>query len=475
MRTTRQPIDYMTKDYEGFRQMMIDLIPTHTPEWTDHSQSDMGIVLLELLANGLDILSYYQDKAVNESFLPTAKTRRAVINLCRLLGYELRTQLPARHEIVVTKSDEFLNTPVTIPRGTKVSTDPDSGSPVVFETETELIITAGQSSGTVIASHGVTVDSDVVGSGDNTANQKFALTYQDVIKDSLVVTTVESGVSRQWSIVDDFLNSNSSDRHFTAYMDEFGRTTIEFGNGISGRKIPSPSPVIGNYRVGGGIIGNVGKNTINKFIDTEITGVSSITNPNDPIVYGVDKEDIESAKIVAPRSYRTLGRAVTKMDFEDIASSYPGVGKSKCVETFNANGDLNIYISTPNYSLPSPELKSGLLSKLQEVKLIHDNPIILNATYKTVNFTVDVTVFPNFLNSDVQARAEDTIRNVLRYDMVDFGETIILAYLVKELMMLPGVKNATITSPTADVTTLPNEVFKLGTLTVNVTGGESYA
>lgn len=49
-------VDYITKDYEGFRKLMIDLIPSKTPEWTDTSQSDFGIVILELLAHGLDVL-----------------------------------------------------------------------------------------------------------------------------------------------------------------------------------------------------------------------------------------------------------------------------------------------------------------------------------------------------------------------------------------------------------------------------------
>jgi hypothetical protein len=95
MKKTVRPIDFVTKDYEGFRQLMVDLIPQYTKEWTDTSESDFGIVLIELLANGLDILSYYQDKAFNESFLDTARTRKAVISLCRLLGYELAPQIPA--------------------------------------------------------------------------------------------------------------------------------------------------------------------------------------------------------------------------------------------------------------------------------------------------------------------------------------------------------------------------------------------
>ena len=46
----RPVIDYLTKDYEGFRQAMLGQIPLLLPNWTDRSESDFGIVLIELFA-----------------------------------------------------------------------------------------------------------------------------------------------------------------------------------------------------------------------------------------------------------------------------------------------------------------------------------------------------------------------------------------------------------------------------------------
>src|SRR3712207_2066094 len=107
--TKRQmlPIDYVTKDYEGFRQLMLEQIPVIAPDWTDTSEGDFGIALMELLCYGLDILSFYQDKAVNESFLPTAKTRKAVINISKLLGYQLKHQQPSKFKLIFKKLDEY--------------------------------------------------------------------------------------------------------------------------------------------------------------------------------------------------------------------------------------------------------------------------------------------------------------------------------------------------------------------------------
>ena len=92
----RQPIiDYVTKDYEGFRQGMLNQIPLLLPEWTDRSESDFGVVLIELFAYVADILSYYQDRVANEAYLSTATQRRSVVELLRLVDYRIDPGLSA--------------------------------------------------------------------------------------------------------------------------------------------------------------------------------------------------------------------------------------------------------------------------------------------------------------------------------------------------------------------------------------------
>src|SRR5437764_10336895 len=94
-RENRQVIDYLARDYNSFRQALVNLIPAKLPEWTDRSEADFGIVLLELTAYIADILSYYQDRIANEAFLSTAQERRSVIQHLRLIGYELAGAAPA--------------------------------------------------------------------------------------------------------------------------------------------------------------------------------------------------------------------------------------------------------------------------------------------------------------------------------------------------------------------------------------------
>lgn len=97
IQTGKRPIiDYVTKDYEGFRASMLALIPQLLPSWSDRSESDFGVVLIELFAYVADILSYYQDRVANEAYLATATQRRSVAELLRLIDYQIDPGLSAR-------------------------------------------------------------------------------------------------------------------------------------------------------------------------------------------------------------------------------------------------------------------------------------------------------------------------------------------------------------------------------------------
>jgi uncharacterized phage protein gp47/JayE len=142
----RQPIiDYVTKDYAGFRQGMIDLIPSLLPRWTDRSENDFGIVLIELFAYVADILSYYQDRAANEAFLRTATQRRSVIELLRLIGYQVDPGLSATTVLHLDLAANVELTAANLPYRVKTAGTP--GQPdVTFEITHPVSLKAKNSS-----------------------------------------------------------------------------------------------------------------------------------------------------------------------------------------------------------------------------------------------------------------------------------------------------------------------------------------
>lgn len=82
-------LDYLAKDYQSFRRLMLDLIPARNPDWVERLPADTGIALVELFAYVGDYLSYYQDSAGTEGFLDTCLHRASAARHSRLIDYRM--------------------------------------------------------------------------------------------------------------------------------------------------------------------------------------------------------------------------------------------------------------------------------------------------------------------------------------------------------------------------------------------------
>ena len=80
-------IDYLAKDYDTFRALMLDRLSLVAPDWTERTPADAGIALVELLAYIGDELSYRQDAVGTEAYLGTARRRTSLRRHARLVDY----------------------------------------------------------------------------------------------------------------------------------------------------------------------------------------------------------------------------------------------------------------------------------------------------------------------------------------------------------------------------------------------------
>jgi hypothetical protein len=94
--SARPDIDYLAKDYTGFRRMMLDRLNLLAPGWKERSAADVGVAIVELLAYAADNLSYRQDAIANEAYLATAHKRVSVRRHARLVDYILHEGCNAR-------------------------------------------------------------------------------------------------------------------------------------------------------------------------------------------------------------------------------------------------------------------------------------------------------------------------------------------------------------------------------------------
>ncbi|GAA2753170.1 baseplate J/gp47 family protein [Kitasatospora cinereorecta] len=79
--------DYRTRDWEGFRRLMLDRMSVLVPGFREDDPVDLTTTIVEALAYRADQQSYTLDWVGTEAFLDTARTRASVTRHARLLDY----------------------------------------------------------------------------------------------------------------------------------------------------------------------------------------------------------------------------------------------------------------------------------------------------------------------------------------------------------------------------------------------------
>lgn len=478
-------IDYTSRDYEAFKQDMISALQRRMPEYTDTSETDAGIVILECLADGLDILSLYLDVVANDMTLATTQDRHLATVEARQLGYIARNQTASEFDQVFVLS-VTLNEDTLIPKGTVVFTpETNNSESIYFETMSNLVIPAGMLGDekdrdgnyiyTVKVAQGETIEEDLVGTSDGTAYQKFLLNYTDVIMDSLVVEVDEGDGFQEWKQVDSFLEYNSHDLIYVATLDEFGRCFIEFGNGTNGR-IPTPNlnGIVCTYRIGGGTVGNVNANTITQ-IDDSIAFLDSTFNPSTASLLAQDAEDIETIKDKAAKKYRTKDRAVTLQDYGDLVYiNYPTICHAVGIQDSEDILKVHVYYQMKESYESTEEL-------VEDLNKFFEERVMLGTTFEIhegVPFSIDISISV-LVWDEYYAQKDELIQEIetyireqyFAYGTFDFGESIALNDLERAIFdNVEGIRSIRVVIPTSDLILCPeNQYLTLGRIGVDVT------
>jgi hypothetical protein len=93
---TPPPINYLAKDYGGFRGIMLDRLNQLLPNWGATSEADIGVMLAELVSYVGDYLSYQQDAIATEAYIETARSRISLRRHALLVDYRVHDGCNAR-------------------------------------------------------------------------------------------------------------------------------------------------------------------------------------------------------------------------------------------------------------------------------------------------------------------------------------------------------------------------------------------
>ncbi len=501
--TSNRPyIDYTNKDYNSLRDALLALTREKFPGWTDHSANDPGVMLLELFAYMGDLILYYQDRIANESFLDTAVERSSVINLLRLIGYELRPAQPASVDLILLfkpdiETDAHIVT-IDDKAEFKTTTGPGGGDPVIFRYVRQPLTidlrqlpliqhTDGKTYRCYKSLPVVQVDSviekEIVGSSDNSSGQRFRLAGTPLIIDSLEVYVD----GEKWERRDTLFYSDSTSKHYVVRYDESDVAWIEFGDGKFGR-IPQKgiNNITASYRTGGGVKGNIPGNTVFKVsgIGDRGSNLQLVFNPN-ASSGGREREDCAEAVLRGPQLFRARSRAVTVEDYEAYARDF-GVAK---VRARAANWNtVELYVVPAGGGKPSDTLKENLRLYFEDKRMLTTIVEVKDPVYVEVIIEGDLFIKPQYFRDSVRQRVEDAVSRLLALENVDFAQILYVSKVYEVIEAIDGVEGVIIsgfervTPPPEGLDPEPvwgvlrfdwNEIPFLSGINFKVTGGKS--
>ena len=458
----RPTIDYMARDYDSLLLAMRALIPEKLPEWTDYeSQADFGNVLLQLFAHMGDILSYYQDRVANESFLGTAQQRRSVIQHLRLIGYQLSTAAPASATLTLTVPAGYTDI-ITINRGDAFATRTQRDAPPVrFEyTREQPLRIDCRALPTDAANrkyyHGIPVEEgrlvreEILGTSDGTPNQRFPLAHAGLIlrslgqgqaiqRDIILLTDLE-GILEEWTLQESLVVSREGQKDFMVEIDEDDRASVLFGDGAFGAIPPKDAVIKATYRVGGGLHGNVAPQTIRTIIDAP--------RPGPP--RGADHQPQAGHRWGGAGKHRPCCHACSQRvplaqaggDRRGLRS--PGArlqrrGQGACSINQLEYGQAD---RGPTGRRPGERGAAGQpagLLRRQAPHFNHGRHCCDADIYVPIYVTATIGVTRYYASAEVKERVQQAAGRLLAFDNVDFGQTIYLSKFYEAIEAIDGV------------------------------------
>ena len=82
-------VKYLSKDFNSFKSQLIEFTQTYYPNtFNDFSEGSPGMMFLEMAAYVGDVLSFYTDTQLRETFLLLAQEKENIYNIAYALGYK---------------------------------------------------------------------------------------------------------------------------------------------------------------------------------------------------------------------------------------------------------------------------------------------------------------------------------------------------------------------------------------------------
>jgi hypothetical protein len=305
----------------------------------------------------------------------------------------------------------------------------------------------------VLATHGETVQDEVLGSGDGTAtNQRFTLrkpnlTHVPAKQPSGVVDSLEIRVDGVlWTEVPSLYPAGPHDRVYVVRIADDATATVIFGDGVHGGRLPTGQEnVHARYRSGIGPDGLVDGHALT-LLPQRPLGVATVDNAL-PSTGAAAPETLAEARTNAPLTVLTLDRVVSLADYEDYARSFGGIAKARAIALPDATVPT-VFITVAGPDGSEVQQDPTIDDLLGALDTIRDRAAVVQArSFRPADFLLGVQILadPARLFTDVQAAVGQALQARFSADHMSFGQPVSAAAVIAATQAVDGVVAARLT------------------------------
>jgi hypothetical protein len=296
----------------------------------------------------------------------------------------------------------------------------------------------------VSATHGES-QHEIVGGGEaGKAFQSFPLKRPELTQ---LPAPTPSGVEAQlkvwvndvqWRDVESFRDSQTDSEHFIKLSDDEQRTTVVFGDGAQGSRLPSGlENVRASYRSGLGSKGNVAAMQIDQVVGAPL-GVKKVVNPLSA-QGGADPDSIEELRDRAPLAVTAMDRLVSVRDYADFCRSYAGIGKASATRLRGA-----IHITVAALDATPFDMSGPIVQNLRQALRLFADPsqrfVIHDRNAALLILAATVRIDPSHEWQKIEPQLRSALLKEFSYQRADLGKDLLLSDAIEAFHRIDGVQ-----------------------------------
>jgi hypothetical protein len=168
-------------------------------------------------------------------------------------------------------------------------------------------------------------------------------------------------------------------------------------------------------------------------------GLRGVTNP---IAAGGAEgpEKLADARRNAPLTLLTFERVVSRLDYENYARAYPGIGKARG-DVLWIDGEVRVHLTVAGATggLPGADVLANLVDSIAGAS--DPSQRFTAAAYAQRYFTLSagLTVDPRYRFADVQAAVAAALLSTFGFDARDLGQSVTAAEIMALVHTVAGV------------------------------------